>query len=82
MIQCVKFENRASTYILTGKLECNYKMKMKKIFSLKCLLHIIVTAVVLHLLLNTKIMKFIITPEEEYRSSMRDDRIYIDMRRS
>ena len=55
---------------------------MEKLFSLKCLLHIIVTAVVLHLLLNTKIMKFIITPEEEYRSNMRDDRIYIDMRRN
>ena len=27
-------------------------------------------------------MKFIITPEEEYRSNMRDDRIYIDMRRN
>ena len=59
MIQSTKFENTTSTYSLTGKLEYNYKIEMKKIFSIKCLLHIPVMAVVLHLLLNIKIMKFI-----------------------
>ena len=59
MIQSIKFENTVSTYSLTGKLEFKYKNEDEKIFSIKCLLHIIVTVVVPHLLLNTKIMRFI-----------------------
>ena len=59
MIQSIKFENTTSTYSLIGKLEYNYKNEDEKIVSIKCLLHITVMDVVLRLLLNTEIMKFI-----------------------
>ena len=54
---------------------------MAKKFSIKCLLLIIVMDVVLHLLDNIKIYQEI-TPEEEFGENSRDDRIYLDMRRS
>ena len=59
MIQSIKFENTTSTYSLTGKLEYNYKNEDEKILSIKCLLLITVMALVLRLLLNITIMKFI-----------------------
>ena len=54
---------------------------MAKKFSIKCLLLIIVMDVVLHLLHNIKIYQEI-TPEGEFGENSRDDRIYLDMRRS
>ena len=59
MIQSIKFENTTSTYSLTGKLEYSYKNEDEKILSIKFLLLITVMTVVLRLLLNIKIMKFI-----------------------
>ena len=59
MIQSIKFENTTSTYSLTGKLEYNYKNEDEKILSIKFLLLITVMAVVLRLLLNITLMKFI-----------------------
>ena len=59
MIQSIKFENTTSTSSLIGKLEYNYKNEDEKIVSIKFLLHITVMAVVLRLLLNIEIMKFI-----------------------
>ena len=55
IIQSIKFENTSLTYRMKKKT------RMKKIFSIKCLSHIIVTAVVPRLLCNIKIMKFIST---------------------
>ena len=84
MIQSIKFENTTSTYSLTGKLEYNYKNEDEK-----NILYKMFTAyncngcstAPLTKYKNNKIYQYII-PEEEYRSNTRDDRIYIDMRRS
>ena len=84
MIQSIKFENTTSTYSLTGKLEYNYKNEDEK-----NILYKMFTAyncngcstAPLTQYKNNKIYQYII-PEEEYRLNTRDDRIYIDMRRS
>ena len=84
MIQSIKFENKTSTYCLTGKLEYNYKNEDEK--NILCKMFIAYncngcSTAPLTQYKNNEIYQYI-TPEEEYRSNMRDDRIYIDMRRS
>ena len=85
MIQSIKFENATSTYSLTGKLEYSYKNEdekniLYKMFSAYncngC------STAPLTQYKNNEIYQYI-TPEEEYRSNTRDDRIFdnIDMRR-
>ena len=84
MIQSIKFENTTSTYSLTGKLECNYKNEdekntLYKMFAAYNCNGCSTTPLTQYK--NNEIYQYII-PEEEYRLNTRDDRIYIDMRRS
>ena len=84
MIQSIKFENSTSTYSLTGKLEYDYKnhdestMLYKMFVAYNC--NGCSTAPLTQYK-NSPIYQDI-TAEEEYRDNSRDDRIYIDMRRS
>ena len=84
MIQSIKFENTTSTYSLTGKLEYNYKNEDEK--NILCKMFIAYncngcSTAPLTQYKNNEIYQYI-TPEEEYRSNMKEDRIYFDMRRS
>ena len=84
MIQSIKFENTTSTYSLTGKLEYNYKNEdekntLYKMFAAYTCNGCSTTPLTQYK--NNEIYQYII-PEEEYRLNTRDDRIYIDMRRS
>ena len=84
MIQSIKFENKISTYCLTGKLECNYKNEDEKNIFYKMFIAYNCngrSTAPLTQYKNNEIYQYI-TPEEEYRSNMREDRIYFDMRRS
>ena len=84
IIQSIKFENSTSTYSLTGKLEYDYKnhdestMLYKMFVAYNC--NGCSTAPLTQYK-NSPIYQDI-TAEEEYRDNSRDDRIYIDMRRS
>ena len=84
MIQSIKSENTTSTYSLIGKLEYNYENKdeknilYKKFIAYNCNG---CSTTPLTQYKNNEIYQYI-TPEEKYRSNTRDDRIYIDMRRS
>ena len=84
MIQSIKFENTTSTYSLTGKLEYSYKNHDEKIMLYKMFVTYncnVCSTAPLTQYKNNPIYQDI-TPEEEYRDNSRDDRIYIDMRRS
>ena len=84
MIQSKKFENTISTYSLTGKLEHNYKNEDDKNILYKMSIAYNCNGRSTTPLTQYKyneIYQYII-PEEEYRSNMRDERIYTDMRRS
>ena len=84
MIQSIKFENTTSTYSLTGKLEYSYKNNDEKNILYKMFIAYNCngcSTAPLTQYKNNEIYQYI-TPEEEYRSNTRDDRIYIDMRRS
>ena len=83
MIERIKFENTASTYSLTGKLEYDYKNHDEK----KMLYKMFLTyhckgcsTAPLTQYKNNQIYQDIMP--EEYRGNSRDDRICIDMRRS
>ena len=81
IIQSIKFENTTSTHSLTGKLEYDYqnqdeKTMLSKIFvAYNC--NGCSTAPLTQYKYNP-IYQYI-TPQEEYRANIRDDRIYIDM---
>ena len=84
MIQSIKFENTASTYSLTTKLEYDHKNHDEKTMLYKMLYNVNCngcSTAPLTQYKNNPIYQDI-TPEEEYRDNSRDDRIYIDMRRS
>ena len=84
MIQSIKFENATSTYSLTGKLEYDYKNHDEKTMLYKMFVAYNCngcSTAPLTQYKNNPIYQDI-TPEEEYRDNSRDDRIYIDMRRS
>ena len=83
MIERIKFENTASTYSLTGKLEYDYKNHDEK----KMLYKMFLTyhckgcsTAPLTQYKNNQIYQDIMP--EEYRGNSRDDRICIDMRRN
>ena len=83
MIERIKFENTASTYSLTGKLEYDYKnhdeitMLYKMFLTYHCKG---CSTAPLTPYKNNQIYQDIMP--EEYRGNSRDDRICIDMRRS
>ena len=84
MIQSIKFENTTSTYSLTGKLEYSYKNHDEKIMLYKMFVTYncnVCSTAPLTQYKNNPIYQDIM-PEEKYRENSRDDRIYIDMRRS
>ena len=84
MIQSIKFDNTISTYSLTGKLEYNYKNEDEKSILYKMFIAYNCNGCSTEPLTqykNNEIYEYI-APEEEYRSNTKDDRIYIDMRRS
>ena len=84
MIQSIKFENTSSKYNLTGKLEYNYKNQDEKTQLYKMFIAYNCngrTTAPLTQYKNNEIYKEI-TPEDEYRDNAKDDRIYLDMRRS
>ena len=83
-IQSIKFENTSSKYNLTGKLEYNYKNQDEKTQLYKMFIAYNCngrTTAPLTQYKNNEIYKEI-TPEDEYRDNAKDDRIYLDMRRS
>ena len=84
MIQSIKFENATSTYSLTGKLEYNYKNEDEKNITYKMFIADKFNGCSTAPLTQDKNNEIYqdITPEEEYRSNTKDDRIYFDMRRS
>ena len=82
MIQSIKFANTTSPYSLTGKLEYNYKIEDEKNILYKMFIAYTCngcSTAPLTQYKNNEIYQYI-TPEEEYRSNTKDDRIYIDMR--
>ena len=82
MIHSMTFENTTSTYSLTGKLEYSYKNEDEKNILYKMFIAYNCngcSAGPLTQYKNNEIYQYI-TPEEEYRSNTKDDRIYIDMR--
>ena len=84
MIQSIKFENTASTYSLTTKLEYDHKNHDEKTMLYKMLYNVNCngcSTAPLTQYKNNPIYQDTM-PEEEYRANTRDDRIYIDMRRS
>ena len=84
MIQSIKFENTTSTYSLTGKLEYNYKNQDGKDMFYRMFIAYNCngcTTAPLTQYKNNEIYQEI-TPEDEYRDNTKDDRIYLDMRRS
>ena len=84
MIQSIKFENTTSTYSLTGKLEYYYKNHDEKTMLYKMFVVYncnSCSTASLTQYKNSPICRYT-TPEEEYRANTREDRIYIDMRRS
>ena len=84
MVQSFKFENATSTYSLTWKLEYNYKNRDEKNILYKMFVAYNCndcSTAPLTEFKNNEIYQYVI-PEEEYRANTRDDRIYIDMRRS
>ena len=84
MIQSIKFENATLTYSLTWKHEYNYKNEDEKNILYKMFIAYNCngcSTVPLTQYNNNEIHQYI-TPEEEYRLNTRDDRIYIDVRRS
>ena len=84
MIQSIKFENTTSTYSLTTKLEYDYKNQDEKTMLYKMFVANNCNGCSTAPLTQYKnnLIYQDITPEEEYRANTRDDRIYIDMRRS
>ena len=84
MIQSIKFGNTTSTYSLTGKFEYDYKNHDGKTMLYKMFVAYNCNGCSTALLTQYKNNPIHqdITPEEEYRASTRDDRIYIGMRRS
>ena len=84
MIQSIKFENTTSTYSLTGKLEYDYKNHDEKTMLYKMFVAYNCNGCSTAPLTQCKSNPIYqdLTPEEEYRGNSRDDRIYIDMRRS
>ena len=84
MIQSIKFENATLTYSLTWKHEYNYKNEDEKNILYKMFIAYNCngcSTAPLTQYNNNEIHQYI-TPEEEYRLNTRDDRIYIDVRRS
>ena len=84
MVQSIKFENTISTYSLIGKLEYNYKNQHGKNILYKMFIAYNCngcSATCLTQYKNNEIYQHI-TPEKKHRANIRDDRIYIDMRRS
>ena len=84
MIQSIRFENTISTYSLTGKLQHNYKNDDDENILYKMSIAYNCNGCSTTPLTQYKYNEIYqhIIPEEEYRSNMRDDRIYTDMRRS
>ena len=84
MIQSIKFEKATSTYSLTGKLEYNYKNQDEKDMFYRMFIAYNCNGCTTAPLIqyeNNEIYQEI-TPEDEYRDNTKDDRIYLDMRRS
>ena len=84
MIQSIKFENTTSTSSLTGKLEYDYKKDDEKAMLYKMFVTYNCngcSTAPLTEYKNNLIYQYI-TPQKEYRANTRDDRIYIDMRKS
>ena len=84
MIQSIKFEKATSTYSLTGKLEYNYKNQDEKDMFYRMFIAYNCNGCTTAPLIqyeNNEIYQEI-APEDEYRDNTKDDRIYLDMRRS
>ena len=84
MIQSIKFEKATSTYSLAGKLEYNYKNEHEKDMLYRIFIAYNCNGCTIAPLTQYKSIEIYqeITPEDEYRDNTKDDRIYLDMRRS
>ena len=84
LIQRVRFENTSKAYSLTGKLEYDFKNSDEE-----NLLHKIFSAYTCNGCTSAPITQYKnneifqdITKQDQYRDNTKDDRLYIDMRRS
>ena len=84
LIKTIKFENTSSTYSLTGKLTYDLEKEDDK-YQLYCMLAAFTcggcSSAPLTQYINNPIYQEL-TEQDEYTGNERDDRIYIDMRRS
>ena len=84
IIKSVKFDNASTTYSLTGQIECNLEKEddkhslYKMLAAFQCKGY---SSATLSQFINNPIYQKM-TPEEEWGSTKRDDRLYIDLRRS
>ena len=84
MIKTIKFENTSSTYSLTGKLSYDFEKEEDK-YQLYSILAAFTcegcSSALLTQYINNPIFQEL-TEEDEFTDQERDDRFYIDMRRS